>query len=47
MRRGVEVAVQLFPAFGIQLWVLLQQVSEQHQPVAQTFRLLGREGGQV
>ncbi len=47
MRRGVEVAIQLFPAFGIQLWVLLQSLAEQHQPVAQPFSLLGRECGQV
>lgn len=45
MRRGVEVAIHLLPAFGIQLWVLLQQVAKQHQAVAQTFRLFGREGG--
>ncbi|BEN14017.1 hypothetical protein SMETP3_45050 [Serratia marcescens] len=47
MRCGVEIAIQLFPAFSVQLWVLLQQVAEQHQAVAQTFRLLGRECGEV
>lgn len=47
MRRGGKVAIHLLPAFGIQLRVLLEQVAEQHQAVAQTFRLFGREGGQV
>lgn len=47
MCHGVEIAIHPLPVFGIQLWVLVQQVAKQHHPVASPFRLFGREGGQV